>query len=180
MTWDDEKFAAVFEENFSGLSRYLEGVLGRDGAAPEIAQEALLRLYQSGPRSIAPGEERFWIYRVATNLAFNELRRAAVRRRLGAVANTLLGASASDPHGNAVRAERDGQLTSALADLPKRRRAAFLLRERDGMSYAEIARVLGISLSLVRTEIFRARSSLREALHRADGNERRSAIGGRK
>ena len=84
MSWSDEAFTAVFDETYPALSRYLEGLLGRTGAAQEVAQEALLRLYRLGGGRVPPGAERFWVYRVATNLALNELRRTKVRTRKGA------------------------------------------------------------------------------------------------
>jgi RNA polymerase sigma-70 factor (ECF subfamily) len=178
MRWTDDTVTEAFDAIYPGLCRYLEGVLGRNGAAPEVAQEALLRLYTAGPDRVTAGEERFWVYRVATNIALNEVRRVAVRRRLAGAATLLFGHRSIDPHEEAERRERDRALADALERLPARRRAALLLRERDGMSYDEIACVLGVSLSLVRTDIFRARASLRQDLGGGADAGRRSAAGG--
>jgi RNA polymerase sigma factor (sigma-70 family) len=164
MSWSDDTFTRVFERVHPGLCRYLEGMLGGSGAAQEIAQEAMLRLYRLGPSAVAPGEERFWLYRVATNLAFNELRRATVRSRLAGAVAALVGRRDADPYERAETAERDRRLEAALARLPAAQRAAVLLRERDELAYAEIAHVLGVSLAKVKTDIFRARASLRADL----------------
>jgi RNA polymerase sigma-70 factor (ECF subfamily) len=178
MSWSDDTFTTVFDTVYPGLCRYLEGLLGRSGAAQEIAQEALLRLYRAGPGRVAPGEERFWVYRVATNLAVNELRRARVRTRLASVAGAIFGRRAPDPHKDAERVERDRALRDALDRLPVLRRSALLLRERDELSYAEIAAVLGVSVAKVRVDIFRARAALREALADTGGDARYHASGG--
>jgi len=165
MHWSDDQFAAVFHEVHHGLCRYLEGMLGRSGAAQEIAQESFLRLYRVGPGRVARGEERFWLYRVATNLARNEIRRTRLRETLASALPTFLrGWSAPDPLDSVERDEADRELLDALASLGDTRRAAILLRERDGLRYDEIARVLDVSISKVKVDIFRARAELRARL----------------
>jgi RNA polymerase sigma-70 factor (ECF subfamily) len=162
--WDEAEFAAVFDAVYPGLSRYLECLLGRGGAAQEVAQEAFVRLYRLGPDLAARGEERFWLYRVATNLARNELRRARVRARLAAAVGALFAPRAADPHAEAERAGERERLVAALGELPDGQRAAFLLREREGLAYDEIAGVLGVSLAKVKVDIHRARRALRSRL----------------
>ena len=162
MSWDDEAFTAVFDAVYPGLCRYLECVLGRSGAAQEIAQESLLRLYRLGAGRVRPGEERFWVYRVASNLATNEARRAGLGRRLLAL---LPGVRREpDPHERLERSEETRRVVAALERLPAHRRAVLLLREQEGMTYDEIAGVLGVSLAKVKVDIFRARTALRGEL----------------
>ncbi len=177
MHWSDDTFTAVFNEVYPGLCRYLEGMLGRGGAAQEIAQEAMLRLYRTGPGAVACGEERFWVYRVATNLALGELRRASVRTRLATAVSALFGRREPSPHERAEHAERDRRLREALDRLSPAQRAAILLREHDDLSYAEIAAVLGVSLAKVKVDIFRARTALRTHLAGSD-DAPRTATGG--
>jgi len=174
MSWSDEAFTAVFDEVHPALCRYLEGLLGRTGAAQEVAQEALLRLYRLGGGRVPQGAERFWVYRVATNLALNELRRARVRTRLGAAIAAIAGRRDPGPHDEVERAERDRHLGEALGRLPADQRAALLLREREELSYAEIAAVLGVSLAKVKSDIFRARAALRADLAGSDDDARRA------
>ena len=174
MSWSDEAFTAVFDETYPALSRYLEGLLGRTGAAQEVAQEALLRLYRLGGGRVPPGAERFWVYRVATNLALNELRRTKIRTRLGAAIAAIAGRRDPEPHEQAERAERDRHLGQALERLPADQRAALLLREHEDLSYAEISTVLGVSLAKVKSDIFRARTALRADLAGSDDDARRA------
>lgn len=167
--WDDVEFTRLFNAVYPGLARYLECLLGRGGAAQEVAQEAFVRLYRLGPGRVAAGEERFWLYRVATNLARNELRRARMRERLASALAGLFGRRPSDPHADAEHADAAGKLIAALGRLPEHQRAAILLREQEGLSYAEIAAALGVSLAKVKVDIYRARTALRADLLAALG-----------
>jgi RNA polymerase sigma-70 factor (ECF subfamily) len=166
-SWSDEAFTLLFNGLYPGLCRYLERLLGGDGAAPETAQEALLRLHRLGPKGVAAGEERFWTYRVATRLALKELRRAEVRRRLAPLLPPFLtksGETDPDPAGRLERAELSRSLRQALDLLPARQRATLLLREDEGLSYTAIAALLGAPLSRIKTDLFRARRALRAEL----------------
>jgi RNA polymerase sigma-70 factor (ECF subfamily) len=162
--WGDEEFSTVFNEVYPDLCRYLECLIGRTGSAQEIAQESLLRLHRAGPDRIARGEERFWVFRVATNLARNELRRRRVRENTVDRIAGLFGRKAPDPFEAARRSEFERRVLAALARLPERQRATLLLREQDEMSYDEIGRLLDVPTSTVRVDLFRARSSLRAEL----------------
>ena len=76
---------------------------------------------------------------------------------------------APGPQEEAERAERRAALRRAVAQLPEDQRAALLLRESGGLSYAEIAQALGVPEGTVKSRIARARLQLREILSR-DGN----------
>jgi RNA polymerase sigma-70 factor (ECF subfamily) len=162
--WDEAEFTRLFNAVYPGMARYLECLLGQGGAAQEAAQEAFVRLYRLGPGRVTAGEERFWLYRVATNLARNELRRARLRERLASAVAGLFGRRKSDPHADAERADAAGRLLAALGRLPEHQRVALLLREQEGLTYAEIAEALGVSLAKVKVDIFRARTALRADL----------------
>lgn len=164
MSWSDDLFTEVFDALYPGVCRYVERMLGRTGVAQEVAAEAFLRLYRLGPAKLEPGQERFWVYRVATNLAINELRRARRRTKVLDAVAFLTRRTAASPHDEVEEAERDRRLGKALDRLPDHQRSAFVLREQEGFSYAEIASVLGVSLAKVKVDIFRARSALREDL----------------
>ena len=182
MRWSDDEFTRLFNEVYPGLCRYLERLLGGSGGAPETAQEALLRLHRLGTGRIAPGEERFWVYRVATRLALNELRRSRLRERFAGLLGTLVGTPASAderPDERLERSERDGQVRAALDGLPARQRALLLLREFEELSYADLARLLGASLAKIKTDLFRARRALRGQLLGATAEPARRSNGTR-
>ena len=126
-----------------------------------------MQLYRTGAERIVREEVRFWLFRVARNLALNELTRRGTRQRLlGKVVEALR----TETPGPAERLEADERremILGLLKHLPEHQRAALLLREQEEMSYGEIARVLNVSEAKVKVDIFRARTTLRARWQRA-------------
>jgi RNA polymerase sigma-70 factor (ECF subfamily) len=110
-------------------------------------------------------EARFWLFRVARNLALNEISRRETRKRLLHRVRDLFRSHEPDPAEHLELEEQKRVLQRLLKSLPEHQRAAILLREQEEMSYLEIARVLNISESKVKVDIFRARSKLRARLN---------------
>lgn len=176
MKSEDDEFARFFDQFYPSLCRFLECLLaGGLAAAEDVAQESFLRLYHKGLGSLPEGEARFWLFRVARNLALNELDRGQMRRRLFDRVAAAFGSRAVSPEREYEAAERRGMILDLLKLLPERQRAALLLREHEEMSYREIAGVLGVSEAKVKVDIFRARGALRERWGRAPGAAARRA-----
>lgn len=156
-----DAFAEAYEAFHPQIARFLRGMLSGRGDAADIAQEVFLRLH-ANPAAVERETLRFWLFRVARNLALNELRRVTVRDRLRAFIR--IATPDDDPH---TRIERDEQRRLVLAHLARLRpdhRAALLLCEWEEMTYDQIALTLGITIAKVKTDIFRARQSLRAAM----------------
>ena len=166
MASEDDEFALLFNEFYPSLCRFLECMLaGRGGrsVAQDIAQESFLQLYREGLDGFAAGEARFWLFRVARNFALNELSKGHTRTRLlGAVIDVFRTNRAPNPEQELELAERREIVWQMLKTLPEHQRAALVLREQEEMSYREIARVLNVSESKVKVDVFRARRALRE------------------
>jgi RNA polymerase sigma factor (sigma-70 family) len=172
MERDNEDFTMVFNETYAGLCRFLECLLGgHTGLAQELAQESFLRLYKLGNDAPPAREARFWLYRVARNLALNEMSKTRTRSRLLSAVAQVFKRQTPGPEENLERHERRSVLLTLLNSLPEGQRAALLLREQEEMSYREIARILNITESKVKTDIFRARTQLR-----ARWNERKEMM----
>ncbi|HMG34583.1 MAG TPA: sigma-70 family RNA polymerase sigma factor [Blastocatellia bacterium] len=160
----EDVFEDVFEEVYPALCRFLEGFTGKSGVAQELAQESFLRLIRSGADAVPRAEIRFWLFKVARNLALNELNRRNMQTRLIDRVASAFRAVIPDPHQELEHAERQQAVAELVQTLPEHQRAALLLREQEEMSYSEIARVLGVSEAKVRVDLFRARTALREGL----------------
>lgn len=159
---DDEDFTLVFNEHYVGVCRFLEGMTGgRRGVAQELAQECFLRLYRTSFDRVPKGEARFWLYRVARNLALNEIKKRDGRRRLFEKVVEVFRPRSTSPEEECERDENAELIRRMLDSLPEHQRAVLLLREGEELSYAEIARTLSISESKVKVDIFRARQTLR-------------------
>jgi RNA polymerase sigma-70 factor (ECF subfamily) len=107
-------------------------------------------------------EARFWLYRVARNMAINEFRKSHTRYRLFDRVVETMRPRARNPEQEYETQERQNLVLEMLQSLPEDQRTALLLREQEQLSYREIGQVLNISESKVKVDIFRARASLRE------------------
>jgi RNA polymerase sigma factor (sigma-70 family) len=159
MPCDEDVFARAYRMHYAAVARFLGGFSLGSFDAEDIAQETFLRLARDGGE--VPEERvRFWLFRVARNLALNELRRG---RTWSAVRSLMHRAFAGDPE-SAIAARQEAH--ALLGALSEESRAMVILRDVEGMSYAEIAATLEVSPAKVKTDLFRARSRMREELRR--------------
>ena len=115
------------------------------------------------------GEARFWLYRVARNMAINEFRKSHTRYRLFDRVVEVMSPRARNPEQEYETQERKTLVLEMLQSLPEDQRTALLLREQEQLSYREIGQVLNVSESKVKVDIFRARASLRERWNKVSG-----------
>ncbi len=178
---DEAAFAALFERWSRPLLRYLERLVREAAVAEELVQEAFVRIHRA--RESYRPEARFstWLYRIATHLAWNELRRP--RRRVphesvdGEESAPL--AAPGVPVDELVHARRvSAEVEGALAALPERQRAALWLAAVEGQSYAEVADALATSEVAVKALVHRARVALAEALAGCEGATSGAALEG--
>jgi len=163
MASQDDEFTMLFQDFYPSLCRFLECLLGgRAPLAQDLAQESFLQLHRTVWGTLPPGEARFWLYRVARNLAINEFRKSHTRFRLFDRVVEAMRPAARNPEQEYETRERKELVLEMLQTLPEDQRAALLLREQEQLSYREIGQVLNISESKVKVDIFRARAALRE------------------
>jgi RNA polymerase sigma-70 factor (ECF subfamily) len=170
MAQTNDKFVTVFDEVYANLCRFLECLLGNHSAAQDIAQESFLRLHRFGIGRMPADEARFWLFRVARNLALNELEKGRTRIKFIGKVTEIFHAPAPNPEEVVGQLERTEKLFALLGALPEHQRAALLLREQEEMSYSEIAEVLKVSESKVKSDICRARTALREKWNEVQKN----------
>ena len=176
---DDELVAAAQSGDRAALDTLLRRHLGLIHAvcsrlagnpadAADATQEALIAIVRGLPRFDRRAAPRTWMYRVATNACLDELRRRGRRPRLG-LDDAM--AERPDPAPPVDRSVTDRlTLDDALARLPEEFRVAVVLRDVQGMDYAQIAEVLQIPIGTVRSRIARGRKALATDL---DGNQDR-------
>lgn len=140
------------------LLRFAYGYLRDESAAEDLVQEVFLRALESEEE---PDQARPWLYRIARNLCLNQLRDGA-RRGAGRLRT---GFDAADSRTGAltrlVGAERDGQVNDWLARLSTEHQEVLRLRYAEDLSRAEIAEVLQIPPSLVKTRLYEGVRRLR-------------------
>ena len=142
--------------------RYCYGRLRSREEAEDATQTVFLNAFRGLRRGVMPEVEQAWVYKIAENVCLTRVRSNVRRLRVESPADL-------EPLHEVVAAPAPGEvdleaLQDALARLPEQQRRAILLREWQGLSYAEIASELGISQSAVEALIFRARRSLAKEL----------------
>ncbi len=166
---DTAAFDALFGRWASRVMRYLDRMLRDAASAEELAQEVFVRVFRA--RESYRPEARFstWLYRIATNVALNELRRPHRRRPHDStdeeqgVATRLAGNEPSAERMTHVR-RAGGAVDRALQELPERQRSALWLSAVEGLSYAEVAEALGTTEKSVKALVHRARVALARQL----------------
>jgi len=147
------------------VSRYIADA----GEVEDVTQEAFIKAYRALSKFRGDSAFYTWLYRIAANAAKNHL--VAKGRRPGADA-TIEDAEAFDdgglvsemssPEAMAMGDELAAVVEQSLQALPEELRAALTLRDLEGLSYDDIAEVLGCPVGTVRSRIFRAREAIDE------------------
>lgn len=158
-----DRVAVLFEQYHQAIFAYLYRLVNDAEWARDLTQETFLQVHRTRDRLEAVDNERAWVYRIASNLAFNALKR---RRRFAWLpwrdgdaqrAPQLVG---DDP---ARRVAQQRRVAEALAALTPTYRAPLLLYSRYDFSVREVASALEISEGAVKTRLYRAREMFRQA-----------------
>ena len=135
--------------------------------AEEISQEALVRLYKHVSEIAGEGAFKTWFYRIVLNLVHDYFRRS-VRQEAATTTLEEIRAtehrSRDEPLGNLERDALRAALTQALESLDEKHREAFLMKEVEGLSHAEIAKTLDVPEGTVWSRLSYARRRLQERL----------------
>ena len=158
---DQRAFHALAGRHVPAMLGLARRVLGNGADAEDVVQEAMLRVWTHAPRWQPLALFRTWLTRVVVNLCLDRKRRAqwVELEAAGEIADP-----APDAAATAERDERDRLVAAAIDALPARQRTAIALTYGDGMSNAEVAEVLGTSVSAVETLLVRGKQNLRRAL----------------
>jgi RNA polymerase sigma-70 factor (ECF subfamily) len=160
---DPSALSAIARWLWEPLAAYAYRLVDDRDAAMDIAQEACLRLWDRRGTD-APHCLRPFLFRVARNLAFDQLKTARKRRSLLGRYRMLLSRSAPRPDTELERDHVATEVQRAIQALPERRREVFSLAWLQGLSYSEIAEILGISPKTVQNHMSAALAQLRVTL----------------
>lgn len=145
-------------------------MLGNVSDAEDIAQQVFIRIWKSAARYQVSAKFTTWMFTITRNLVFNEMRR---RKRKPVVSMdereedynlTAKDENTATPDQQVLENELVKAIDDAIQSLPEKQRLAVILRRYEDRSYEEIAEVLKLSLSAVKSLLFRARVQLKENL----------------
>jgi RNA polymerase sigma-70 factor (ECF subfamily) len=152
-------FVEIVRLREAQLLRTAYRILGNWAGAEDVVQEAFVRLHRHGLRFPADAALAAWLYRVTVNLCLD---RARAARPSGELKDLDSGHPSAE--WLSIREQQKHRLMAALGTLPARERAAVVLREIEGLSTAEVARILGSAEGTVRSQVSKALAHLREIL----------------
>ncbi|MET4699630.1 RNA polymerase sigma-70 factor (ECF subfamily) [Constrictibacter sp. MBR-5] len=164
---DADAYRALVDRHASRVLAVAAGIVGSRALAEDVTQEVFLTVWRkaAGWRS---GRARFgtWLHRVAVNRAIDMRdRRAASRVPLDDAAEVA--DEAPSPTEHAEARQRRVRVGDAVCRLPDAQRTAILLTYSGGLTNAEVAAAMDLSVKAVESLLVRARRSLREALAKA-------------
>src|SRR5438045_4031395 len=159
----DRNFERLYQRHVGDVYRYALVVLRNEADAEDVTQTTFLNAFRALERGEHPRSPHNWLIRIAHNVCRQRFRQDSRRpqqvRFDDAIAEAPLAERSDGPNAEDIQ--------RALGHLAFNQRSALVMRELEGRSYAEIAGILGLSVSAVETLIFRARRALREQLEEA-------------
>ncbi len=163
---DKEVYRILVERYQERIRNLIYSIFHDTEMVDDLAQDIFIKAYEALPTFRLDSSFYTWLYRITVNKCRDEMRRRKVRRFLSFQtlvdeANKELTAKLSVPP-----EERDAKeiVTLGLQALPEKFRSAIILKDIEGMSYEEIAKVMHCELGTVKSRLSRARSMLRKIL----------------
>jgi len=165
---DEAAFESLFQTYYQELCTFVYHFVRSRETAEELVQTTFLRVWEMREIWKPAAGVRAYLFAASRNRALNHLNHERVAQRVVASHRQDVDAAShghdSEPDRAVQIAEISDLLRSAVADLPERRRSVVILRWQHQLSYAEIARALGISTKGVEAHVRRALAVLRERL----------------
>jgi RNA polymerase sigma-70 factor (ECF subfamily) len=174
---NDAAFTQLVTKYKDALTNYLNAMVGNYDVAADLAQETFLRVYKNIGRYSNIYQFSTWLYRIATNLAIDEMR---YRKRRGQVFyNNVWDSSRTNeterpelqisdvrrgPRDEMLRRESTQILGDAIRSLPEKYRTAFIMKEVQELPYDTIAAVMKCSTGTIKSRLHRARELLQRKL----------------
>jgi RNA polymerase sigma-70 factor (ECF subfamily) len=165
---DEYAFEALVHRHQTSVLNLIYRFIGDRTRAQDLAQEVFIRVWQAAKTYRPEAKFTTWLYRITANLCLNELKSARRRRWLrffqsdGENRETIeenLADDSPSPEDLLLAKERSRQITDALQSLPDNQRMALVLKRYDDLSYAEMAQIIGCSVSAVESLLVRAKKN---------------------
>jgi RNA polymerase sigma factor (sigma-70 family) len=159
-TRPDRGFERLYRRHVGDVYRYALAVMRNEPDAEDVTQTTFMNALRAFQRGERPEKPQNWLIAIAHNVCRQRFRQSA-RRPTEVAFDDDIGGQLVEPDDDTPSGE---DIRRALGHLGFNQRAALVMRELEGRSYAEIGEILELSPSAVETLIFRARRALREQL----------------
>lgn len=167
-------FTQLVKKYKDPLVNFITRIVHDYDAAVDIAQETFIRVHRKSKSYEAKASFSTWLYRIATNLAINELHRKKKRRFISIDQPMYVGSESQEkfeipdtndsPDIRTEKVEMIKIVDTAISSLPRRYRIPLILRDIQGLSYEEVSSILMLPKGTVKSRINRARNILKQKL----------------
>ena len=170
---DQHAFEILVNRHQASVLNLIYRFIGDRTQAKDLAQEVFIRVWQAAKSYEPKAKFTTWIYRITANRCFNELKSSRRKKWFSfnrsdedgeRTFEETVADSAPSAEDLLLEKERSRQIYDALQSLPDNQRMALVLKRYDDLSYAEIAKILGCSVSAVESLLVRAKRTLQEKL----------------
>ena len=168
---DEDAFAKIVAKHQHAVLGTVAKMTNQSSDTEDIAQQVFIRLWKSAERYQPTAKFTTFLFTITKNLVFNATRKKSGKNEYSF--DALEGkwrqsiedkSSDSRPDKLIEQTELRQIIDQAISSLPEKQRLAVVLRRYEKMPYEEIAETLGISVPAVKSQLFRARTALRESL----------------
>ena len=162
----DQSALQPFVESFQlKVFNYTWLMCGQREDAEEVAQDTLLKVFQSWDQLRDPEQVKPWVFRIARNCCLMKRRHSVFAPTAEVpIEDVILEAHGEAADDRVIRMELNAELEKALREIPETYRAVVLLRDAEEMTTAETAALLEISEDNVKQRLHRGRAMLRKVL----------------
>lgn len=164
-TGNDEALTSLIRQYEGEIYGYLGGLMGNSEEARDLTQETLIKVWQKLGSLKDVSSFKPWLYRIARNLAYDQLRQRQRRKQKVTVQSwdelKEDAVEVCSPNSEEYVTETEF-LKRALAQIPKNYRDCLLLQDVSGFSQDEVAKLVGIKKESVATYVSSARRELRK------------------
>jgi RNA polymerase sigma-70 factor (ECF subfamily) len=156
------EFEKLFKAHYAALVTFAAGMVESADAAEDLVQEVFIAVWRRRAEMPPDKVARAYLYKAVRHRALNALRHDRIARESAdTMEHSFVVASAED---DLIHDEAESAVRAAISRLPERSRLMFTLSRDEGLTYAEIAKVTGVSVKTVETQMGRALRALRESL----------------
>ncbi|EST10301.1 RNA polymerase sigma factor SigW [Sporolactobacillus laevolacticus] len=176
---DQQAFAELVDRYKNSVFAICFRMVGNTQEAEDLSQEAFIRAYNHIDQYDHERKFSTWLFRIATNLSIDFLRRRKTSVSLDAVVpgteglslNTILPDNGELPDEQMVRRENEEMVQSEIKKLPEKYRSAVVLKYIEDLSLKEISDIMDIPVGTVKTRIHRGREMLRKNMTAGGGGQ---------
>lgn len=171
---DRAAFGQLVDEYKDKTYNYVAQMLNDPYEAEDVTQEAFLRAYRSLPRFRGASSFHTWLYRIASNLAIDVVRKRKRSEPTYSLDEPLesddgeyereIPDDTGGPEARTSTRETRVAVRRAIMELPEKLRDVMILYELQGETYEDIAEILDVPLGTVKSRLFNARNRLKDSL----------------